>query len=147
MSYRPTGNVQDPATSDELDRIAQEFAMAVARNLEVTNVAPPKPSEGEVRVADGVNWDPIGDGFKRPVWFGGGVWLAFGTGGVGGVLDHGVLTGLLDDDHTQYQLRSEKGAASGYASLDGSGIVPLAQLPPLGAAAITRDTMMFFLGI
>lgn len=54
----------------------------------------------------------------KPVW---------GAGG-GGVSDHGALTGLADDDHGQYQLRSEKGAASGYASLGAGGLVPVAQL-------------------
>lgn len=44
-------------------------------------------------------------------------------GGGGGVTDHGALTGLTDDDHTQYQLESEKGAANGYAGLNGSGYV------------------------
>ncbi len=32
--------------------------------------------------------------------------------------DHGSLSGLLDDDHTQYQLRSEEDAANGYAGLN-----------------------------
>ncbi len=36
-------------------------------------------------------------------------------------IDHGGLAGLGDDDHTQYQLRSEKGVANGYAGLDVSG--------------------------
>lgn len=44
-------------------------------------------------------------------------------------IDHGSLSGLSDDDHPQYQLRSEKGVANGYASLDGGGKVPAAQLP------------------
>jgi len=35
------------------------------------------------------------------------------------------------DPHIGYQKESEKGAASGYASLDGSGLVPVAQLPAL----------------
>jgi hypothetical protein len=43
--------------------------------------------------------------------------------------DHGLLDGLEDDDHTQYQLRDEKGAVGGYAGLDGSGVVPDDQLP------------------
>jgi len=47
----------------------------------------------------------------------------------GGTSDHGALTGLGDDDHTQYQLRSEENAASGYAGLDGAGRVAYAQLP------------------
>ena len=38
----------------------------------------------------------------------------------GGASDHGVLTGLGDDDHTQYQLRTERNAINGYAGLDGS---------------------------
>jgi len=74
-----------------------------------------------------------------------------------GVTDHGALTGLADDDHAQYatadgargnfeasgavathaaaadphtgyQKESEKGAANGYASLNGSTVVPPAQL-------------------
>ena len=51
-----------------------------------------------------------------------------GVGGGGGN-DHGALTGLADDDHPQYQLRSEEGAANGYAGLNGSGVIPLTQLP------------------
>lgn len=46
----------------------------------------------------------------------------------GGVTDHGALTGLLDDDHGQYQLRTEKGAANGYASLGADTLVPQDQL-------------------
>lgn len=54
--------------------------------------------------------------------------VALGGGGGGGVTDHGLLTGLLDDDHTQYQKESEKGAANGYASLGAGGLVPIGQL-------------------
>lgn len=43
--------------------------------------------------------------------------------------DHGLLLGLGGDDHPQYQLRSEKGAASGYAPLDSGLLVPLSHLP------------------
>ena len=75
-----------------------------------------------------------------------------------GTGDHGALTGLSDDDHTQYALadgsrgtfeasgavaahaaaadphtgyqkESEKAAANGYASLDGSVKIPIAQIP------------------
>lgn len=51
----------------------------------------------------------------------------------GGVTDHGALTGLGDDDHSQYQLESEKGAANGYAGLDAGAKVPTAQLGGAGA--------------
>lgn len=40
------------------------------------------------------------------------------------------------DPHTGYQKESEKGAANGYASLDGSTLVPDAQIPP----GIARDS-------
>ena len=38
----------------------------------------------------------------------------------GATLDHGLLQGLGDDDHTQYQLESEKDSVSGYAGLNAS---------------------------
>lgn len=40
------------------------------------------------------------------------------------------------DPHPGYQLESEKGSAGGYASLDGSGLIPDSQIP----AAIARDS-------
>jgi microcystin-dependent protein len=61
--------------------------------------------------------------------FNGTAWVTLGGEGGGGVSDHGDLSGLADDDHTQYQLRTEKGIANGYAGLDVTGTVPLAQLP------------------
>lgn len=48
---------------------------------------------------------------------------------------HGTLSGLNADDHPQYQKVSEKGQASGYASLDASGKVPTTQLGGAGADA------------
>ena len=52
---------------------------------------------------------------SRNVRWNGSAWVFFET-----TLDHGDVVGLGDDDHTQYQLRSEKNSASGYAGLDGS---------------------------
>lgn len=45
---------------------------------------------------------------------------ATGLDWVAPLTDHGGLTGLTDDDHTQYQKESEKDAASGYVGLDAS---------------------------
>lgn len=59
----------------------------------------------------------------------------------GGVSDHGALTGLGDDDHPHYQRESEKGAISGYASLDGGGKVPTGEL-----ATGTADATTFLRG-
>lgn len=59
--------------------------------------------------------------------------------------DHGDLDGLEDDDHTQYQLRSEKGQANGYGSLDGSTQQPLSELKTMvgatGVAAGARGSV------
>lgn len=66
--------------------------------------------------------------------FNGTEWANFSSGG--GVTDHGTLTGLGDNDHPQYQLVAEKGAANGYASLDAGSKVPLAQIP----TAVATDT-------
>jgi len=53
-----------------------------------------------------------------------------------GLTDHGLLAGLADNDHTQYQLRTEKGIANGYGSLDSSVQQPLTQLKTMvGASA------------
>lgn len=62
--------------------------------------------------------------------------------GGGGQLDHGAsLTGLSDDDHPQYQLRSEEGASNGYAPLDVSAKVPLANLPTGSGSGLDADTV------
>lgn len=51
-----------------------------------------------------------------------------------GGTDHGTLAGLGDDDHTQYQLRTEKDAANGYAGLSaGSKITGSQQTYGTGA--------------
>jgi hypothetical protein len=60
------------------------------------------------------------------------------------VTAHGSLTGLSNDDHTQYQLRTEKGSASGYCGLDaGSKVVytnlPLTSTPPADVTKATAD--------
>ncbi len=72
------------------------------------------------------------------------VFLADTTGAIADVVsDVSDLTTALGD----YQPLDEKSAANGYASLDSSGLVPLAELPPLGdfriAATIAeRDALV-----
>lgn len=45
------------------------------------------------------------------------------------ITDHGSLTGLADNDHLQYQLRSEKNLANGFCGLNANTQVATAQLP------------------
>lgn len=59
-----------------------------------------------------------------------------GPTGPAGTTDHGLLLGLADDDHGQYQLRSEKDQPSGYPGLTAAGFILDSVIP----AAIARDT-------
>lgn len=60
---------------------------------------------------------------------------------IGAVTDHGALTGLADDDHAQYQLRSEKNVANGYAGTDAGNQVPAARM-----GSGTADSSTFLRG-
>lgn len=56
-----------------------------------------------------------------------------GSGGGGGSSDHGTLTGLADDDHTQYLLASGSRAMSGALQMDANDIDAAATI------ALTED--------
>ncbi len=50
----------------ELQRISQEMEFIRTGHLDVTYVAPSKPRQGDVRYADGSEWDPgSGEGIYR----------------------------------------------------------------------------------
>ena len=69
MLYRPSEIIKDAAVLRELGRIAQAFQLLATNNIRVLAVAPEKPRDGDAAICDGVNWNPLGDGIKRPVWF------------------------------------------------------------------------------
>ena len=53
-------------------------------------------------------------------------------------ISHSSLASLTSGDpHTQYQLRSEKNAANGYAGLDASGVLSPVRIPPLSLASLS----------
>lgn len=66
MSYKPTENL-DPAVQHELQKVGIELSKPL--RLAVRYKAPEKPGDGEICICDGVHWDPLIDGIKRPVWF------------------------------------------------------------------------------
>lgn len=43
---------------DELRKIAGAFALLASGHIDKTNVAPVKPREGDIRLADGTQWNP-----------------------------------------------------------------------------------------
>ena len=62
---------------DELFAIQTAISQLSMGHIDVTNVAPAKPREGDIRLCDGTNWNPVGLG-KRFVGFRGGVWVDLG---------------------------------------------------------------------
>jgi len=91
MIYTP-GFIGDPSVMEELQRIA--LAIEQLRNMpSAPQRARPydKPFDGQIAIADGTNWDPLGDGVKKPVWFdkNSATWNNFGEG-TGGALVHSV---------------------------------------------------------
>lgn len=42
----------------ELYKVSAALQTALARKVEFLNVAPAKPREGDIRGADGINWNP-----------------------------------------------------------------------------------------
>lgn len=43
---------------DEFNRIAAAISLLAAGHIDKTYVAPPKPRDGDIRMADGASWNP-----------------------------------------------------------------------------------------
>jgi hypothetical protein len=52
----------------ELERIAQALKALASGRIEMTYVAPDKPREGDIRLADGTSWNP-GGGAGVYAWY------------------------------------------------------------------------------
>lgn len=48
--------------SDELTKIGTAISGLAEGHLDVTHVAPEKPRDGDIRLADGTNWNPTAGG-------------------------------------------------------------------------------------
>jgi hypothetical protein len=62
---------------NEFQAIQNAIMQLAAGHIDVTNVAPEKPREGDIRLADGVNFNPTGLG-QRFVGYRGGAWVDLG---------------------------------------------------------------------
>ncbi len=74
--YAPTEPPNDPAElqrwiKSELLNIASVLQLVSAGHVDMTYVAPARPREGDIRLADGTRWKPNGSG-------GAGVWCYYG---------------------------------------------------------------------
>ena len=61
----------------EFQAIQNAIMQLATGHIDVTNVAPTKPREGDIRLADGTNWNPVALG-KRFVGYRGGAWVDLG---------------------------------------------------------------------
>lgn len=78
MSYQgPADTIKDSEVFRELQLIAQ--SMGEVGRMRVLYREPLRPRDGMFCVCDGVIWNPIGDGIKRPIWFdeAAGLWKVF----------------------------------------------------------------------
>jgi hypothetical protein len=106
LSYIPRPAPSDPAQLpgylfQELQNLQQSLAAARSTLVLAPLYAEPsKRPEGLVAFADGTTWNP-GSGAGTYQWRGG-AWQPWEGGGGGGSSDHGALSGLADDDHSQY---------------------------------------------
>ncbi|MGB4499634.1 MAG: hypothetical protein WBI40_13180, partial [Methylococcaceae bacterium] len=62
---------------NELQAIQTAIMQLAEGHIDVTNVAPKRPREGDIRLCDGVNWNPTGTG-KKFVGYRGGAWVELG---------------------------------------------------------------------
>lgn len=83
MAYAPRNVPSDPAQiadflRSELQRIASELSSAQALlRIASTATTPEKPRTGDIRLADGSNWNPVID--QAPTWYDGSDWRPFAT--------------------------------------------------------------------
>jgi hypothetical protein len=66
MEYNPSETPDDSKVERELYRIGEAIRLP---QLIVYHSAPEKPVDGLLVICDGVNWNPLGDGIKRPLWY------------------------------------------------------------------------------
>lgn len=85
VGYYPSqvpSNLSDPAElrrylQEELERIAATFSLLAAGHLDVQHAEPRKPRQGDIRYADGTDWDP-GGGEGMYFYNSGGLWVKLG---------------------------------------------------------------------
>ena len=84
MSYTVTYNGDDFLLLEELRRIQEAFAFLSKSSLPTIYEEPEKPREGDMAIADGTEWDPVGTGTPTPVIYLNGTWTEQNTGGGAG---------------------------------------------------------------
>jgi len=72
----------------ELQRVSQIMEVIQNGHLDLSSTAPEKPQQGDIRYADGVNWDPLSIGYAGIYFYNGSEWeLLMSTGNIATVMD------------------------------------------------------------
>lgn len=99
-SYSPELQAVISYVEEELKALSRSLVETPVLESRTISKEPKRPRDGMIVVADGTDWDPgSGAGAYARV---AGAWVSMG----GGAADHGSLSGLGDNDHPQYLLRS-----------------------------------------
>lgn len=74
---------EDPAQlavylNAEFQRIQRALQQLAAGHIDTTHAAPLKPRDGDIRLADGTDWDPVAAGAPRFVGYRDGAWALLG---------------------------------------------------------------------
>lgn len=79
MAYIPSEKFADPSVEREFRKVAITLNNIIVGKAQVLHVAPVRVSDGAIVICDGVDWNPLGDGIKRPIWYdvSAGVWKKF----------------------------------------------------------------------
>lgn len=64
--------------NQEFQRIQRALQQLAAGHIDTSHREPAKPREGDIRLADGVDWDPVAAGAPRFVGYAGGAWRLLG---------------------------------------------------------------------
>ena len=83
IAYTPGPIPSDPKElqrylREEFEKIAAAVKALADGHLETSYVAPAKPREGDIRYADGTQWNPVGAGAARFVGYRAGAWRELG---------------------------------------------------------------------
>lgn len=83
IAYTPGPVPPDPRQlqrylREEFEKIAAAIKALADGHLETTYRAPVKPREGDIRLSDGTEWDPVGAAASRFVGYRAGAWKELG---------------------------------------------------------------------
>lgn len=62
----------------EFEKIQRAILLLGKGHIDTSYAAPAKPRDGDIRLADGVHWNPIAAGAPRFVGYRGGAWVLLG---------------------------------------------------------------------